>query len=79
MYQSQLKATGEEISQVRHNAARLRPDTTRHVGQLGTWDPLVITTRVDSNGITTIMVHFKESFEKALDALMTLRASMGRV
>ena len=31
MYQSQLKATGEEISQARHNAARLRPDTTRHL------------------------------------------------
>jgi len=31
MYQSQLKATGEEISQAQHNAARLRPDTTRHL------------------------------------------------
>ena len=29
--QSQLKATGEEISQAQHNAARLRPDTTRHL------------------------------------------------
>ena len=48
------------------------------VGQLGTWDPLVFTTRVGSIGITTIMVHFKESFEKALDAMMTLRASIGR-
>ena len=38
----------------------------------------VITTRVGSIGITTIMFHFKESFEKAFDALMTLRASIER-
>ena len=38
----------------------------------------VITTRVGSIGITAIIVHFKESFEKAFDALMTLRASIGR-
>ena len=31
MYQSQLKATGKEISQARHNAARLRPDMMRHL------------------------------------------------
>ena len=33
MYQSQLKATGEEISQARHNAARFvrGTDTTRHL------------------------------------------------
>ena len=33
MYQSQLKATGEEISQARHNAARFVRwyDTTRHL------------------------------------------------
>ena len=34
------------------------------VGQLGTRDPLVITTRVDSIGITPVIVHFKKSFEK---------------
>ena len=55
---------------VRHHAA--------FVGKLGIWYPLVITTRVGSIGITTIMLHFKESFEKAFDALMTLRASIGR-
>ena len=48
------------------------------VGQLGTRDPLVITTRVDSNGITTIIVHSKMPFEKAFDAMMILRASIGR-
>ena len=46
--------------------------------QLGTWDPLVITTRVGSIGITAIIVHSKMPFEKAFDALMTLTASIGR-
>ena len=51
---------------------------TAFVGQLGTWDPLVITTRVGSIGITPLMVHSKMPFKTAFDALMTLRASIGR-
>ena len=38
---------------------------------------LVITMRVGSNGITTIMIYFKEPFDEAFGALMTLRASIG--
>ena len=53
-----------------HNAA--------FVGQLGTWDQLVITTRVGSIGITAIIVYSKMPFEKAFDAMMILRASIGR-
>ena len=53
-----------------HNAA--------FVGQLGTRDPLVITTRVGSIGMTTIMLYSKMSFETAFDAMMTVRASIGR-
>ena len=48
------------------------------VGQLGTWDPLVFTTRVGSNGITTIMLYSKMPFNEAFEALMILRASIGR-
>ena len=48
------------------------------VGKLGTWDPLVFTTRVGSNGITTIMLYSKMPFNEVFDALMTLRASIGR-
>ena len=73
MYQSQLKATGEEISQAQygHDAA--------FVGLLVTTVKRVITTRVGSNGITTIMMYSKMPFKKAFDALMTLRASIGRL
>ncbi len=39
---------------------------------------LVITTRVGSKRITTIMLYSKEPFDEAFDALMTLRASNGR-
>ena len=38
----------------------------------------VVTTRVGSIGITGIIVHSKMSFETAFDAMMTLRASIGR-
>ena len=55
---------------------RLDGPDAAFVGQLGTWDPLVITTRVDSNGITTIMLYSKMPFDEAFDALMTLRASI---
>ena len=47
-------------------------------GLLVTTVKRVITTKVGSIGITAIIVHFKESFEKAFDALMTLRASNER-
>ena len=47
-------------------------------GLLVTTVKLVITKRVGSIGITTIMLHFKEPFKKAFDALMTLRASIER-
>ena len=43
-----------------------------------TAEELVITTRVGSIGITPLMVHFKQPFKKAFEALMTLRASIGR-
>ena len=46
------------------------------VGLLVTTEKRVITTRVGSIGITAIIVHFKESFEKGFDALMTLTASI---
>ena len=66
MYQSQLKATGEEISQAQYNAAwrNVAGHDAAFVGQLGTRDPLVITTRVGSNGITTIMLYFKQPFNE---------------
>ena len=58
------------LSLVRHDAASAKRSVT--AGEL------VITTRVGSNGITTIMLYSKMPFEKAFDALMTLRASIGR-
>ena len=66
MYQSQLKATGEEISQARYNAAWCNADEpdAAFVNSAVTTVKRVITTRVGSIGITTIMIHFKESFEK---------------
>ena len=48
------------------------------VGLLVTTVKRVITTRVGSIGITPLMVHFKQPFKKAFEALMTLRASIGR-
>ena len=48
------------------------------VGLLVTTVKRVITTRVGSIGITPLMVHFKQPFKTAFDALMTLRASIGR-
>ena len=47
-------------------------------GLLVTTVKRVITTRVGSNGITTIMMYSKMPFENAFDALMTLRASIER-
>ena len=49
------------------------------VGLLVTTVKRVITTRVGSIGITGIIVHSKMSFETAFDAMMTLRASIGRL
>ena len=58
------------------------PATLAHdaafVNGLVTTGKLVITTRVGSNGITTIMLYFKQPFNEAFEALMTLRASIGR-
>jgi hypothetical protein len=47
-------------------------------GLLVTTVKLVFTTRVGSNGITAIIVHSKMPFDEAFEALMILRASIGR-
>ena len=80
MYQSQLKATGEEMSQAQHNAAwrNVAGHDAAFAGLLVTTVKLVFTTRVGSNGITTIMLYSKMPFNEAFEALMTLRASIGR-
>ena len=81
MYQSQLKATGEEISQAWYNAARVLCDGMTRCGICrfaGHNSKTVFTTRVGSNGITTIMLYSKMPFNEAFEALMTLRASIGR-
>ena len=57
------------VSLVGHDAAS--------ANGLVTAGELVITTRVGSNGITTIMLYSKEPFDEVFDALMTLRASNG--
>ena len=75
-YQSQLEAMVKKY--LRCSTMRLDGHDATFVGQLRTWDLIVITTWVGSNGLTPIMVHFKEPFDEAFDALMTLRASIGR-
>ena len=66
-----------EASSAAHGRRRWRT-AMRHVGLLVTTVKRVITTRVGSIGITPLMVHFKMPFKTALDALMTLRASIER-
>ena len=62
---------------VARGAATREPDAA-FVNSAVTTGKRVITTRVGSIGITPLMMHFKQPFKTAFDALMTLRASIGR-
>ena len=66
------------ISGAAQSRAFLDEPNAAFVNSAGTTVKLVFTTRVGSNGITTIMLYSKMPFNEAFDALMTLRASIGR-
>ena len=58
--------------------SRRTPKKKTFVGLLVTTVKRVITTRVGSIGITPLILHSKMPFKTAVDAMMPLRASIGR-